>query len=81
METTKKSERLEKLSQELAHYAAQMREAEALSHGDTAADWSRSIILESETQRAARQARHDYLEDTAEGSNIPGTVWRDRWRM
>ena len=73
------AERLEKISRELAHYAAQMREADALSHA--AADWSRSIILESETQRAARQACYDYLEDTAEGSNIPGTVWRDRWRM
>lgn len=75
------AERLEKLSQELARCAEAMREAETLSHGYTAADWSRSIILESETQRAARQACHDYLEDTAEGSNIPGTVWRDRWRM
>jgi hypothetical protein len=75
------AERLEKLSQELAHYAAQMREAEALSHGDAAADWSASILIESKAQREARQACHDYLEDTAEGSNIPGTVWRDRWRM
>ena len=75
------AERLEKLSQELSHYAAQMREAEALSHGDTAADWSASILIESKAQREARQACHDYLEDTAEGSNIPGTVWRDRWRM
>lgn len=75
------AERLEKISRELAHYAAQMREADTLSHSDTAADWSRSIILESETQRAARQTCHNYLEDTAEGSNIPGTVWRDRWRM
>jgi hypothetical protein len=75
------AERLEKLSRELAHYAAQMREAETLSHGDTAAAWSASILIESKAQREARQACHDYLEDTAEGSNIPGTVWRDRWRM
>ena len=81
MSTREAAERLEKTSRKLARYAAQMREADALSHSDTAADWSRSMILEAETQRKARQVCHDYLEDTAEGSNIPGTVWRDRWRM
>ena len=80
MTTREAAERLEKLSQELARCAEAMREAEALSRGDTAADWSASILIESKAQREARQACHDYLEDTAEGSNIPGTVWRDRWR-